>query len=85
MGRHNVYIVIDRASGGGFWVRDAWWPPPRELFMTKGTIDDQDASTYHENGFVLLRGMFDATEIGLLSLVLVQIAKSVCETQCARL
>src|ERR1700712_6000444 len=34
--------------------------------MAKGPLTHQEVNRYHEDGFVLVRGMFDATEIGLL-------------------
>ena len=34
--------------------------------MPRGTIGDDDVRTYHEDGYILARGMFDAEEIRLL-------------------
>jgi ectoine hydroxylase len=35
--------------------------------MAKGIIGDQEVAAYHRDGYVLIRGMLDADEIGLLS------------------
>jgi ectoine hydroxylase len=35
--------------------------------MPKGVISDQDVSAYHRDGFVLIPGMFDEVESGLLA------------------
>ena len=35
--------------------------------MPKGVISDQDVSAYHQDGYVLVPGMFDEVESGLLA------------------
>ena len=35
--------------------------------MAKGVISDREVAAYHRDGYVLIRGMLDAEEIGLLS------------------
>ena len=41
------------------------YPSERGGVMAKGIITDNEVHSYRENGYVLVKGMLDANEIGL--------------------